>query len=348
VYRSPNTLCRLFAAAALLAVGQFCCADTQADREADPIRVEPIELMTAAGTVRGHLATINLAHPDVQIVTTAALAPDTKHPERAEAALVSTDAWAIANKVDLAINANYFANLKPETDGDDKPAGTISAADRIGETKWSDILGLSISDGKVVSPARLFRDQPDPVLLISTTGIATIETLAPDRPERYSAAVAGIGASDKESTGTLLVTNGMNTGATARVGAKVRHPRTAAGVGADGHTLLLVVIDGRQPDWSVGITLPDLADFLITKGAANALNLDGGGSSSFVYYADGPASGAGDSTTAPARRRIVNRPSDGSFRPVANHLGVRIARRPALRLDAPDGSVGVESARPRP
>ena len=58
------------------------------------------------------------------------------------------------------------------------------------------------------------------------------------------------------------------------------HPRTAAGITADG-TLLLVLVDGRQLA-SRGVTLEELAAILIGIGADQALNLDGGGSASLV------------------------------------------------------------------
>ena len=58
------------------------------------------------------------------------------------------------------------------------------------------------------------------------------------------------------------------------------HPRTAAGITADG-TLLLLLVDGRQRE-SRGVRLKELAEILVGIGAAEALNLDGGGSSSLV------------------------------------------------------------------
>ena len=58
------------------------------------------------------------------------------------------------------------------------------------------------------------------------------------------------------------------------------HPRTAAGIAADG-TLLLLLVDGRQR-LSRGVRLEELAGMLVEIGAEEALNLDGGGSSSLV------------------------------------------------------------------
>ena len=57
-------------------------------------------------------------------------------------------------------------------------------------------------------------------------------------------------------------------------------PRTALGYNAD--TLFLIVADGRQPKYSTGLTLYELASILIELGATEAINLDGGSSSTFV------------------------------------------------------------------
>jgi hypothetical protein len=83
-----------------------------------------------------------------------------------------------------------------------------------------------------------------------------------------------------------------------------RQPRTLAGVRSDG-TLLLVTVDGRRPGWSVGMTLPEAARLMRSLGARDALNLDGGGSS-----------------TMTVRGEVVNRPSDRVERPVSDGLFV--------------------------
>lgn len=91
----------------------------------------------------------------------------------------------------------------------------------------------------------------------------------------------------------------------------VRHPRTAVGIGRDGRRLLLVVVDGRAPRYSAGMTLPELARLMLELGAQEALNLDGGGSSTMVVREAGGGV------------QVVNRPSDrGGERPVANAVGV--------------------------
>ena len=85
--------------------------------------------------------------------------------------------------------------------------------------------------------------------------------------------------------------------------ADARHPRTAAGVRADGR-ILLVTVDGRQPERSVGMTIAELTALLIELGAVEAINMDGGGS-----------------TTMAVRGRVVNSPSDlAGERPVGDAI----------------------------
>ena len=59
-------------------------------------------------------------------------------------------------------------------------------------------------------------------------------------------------------------------------------PRTGIGQMADG-TVIFVVIDGRQPTWSIGATLRDLMNVFDDYHTVNAVNLDGGSSSELVY-----------------------------------------------------------------
>ncbi|HET7486968.1 MAG TPA: phosphodiester glycosidase family protein [Acidimicrobiales bacterium] len=71
-----------------------------------------------------------------------------------------------------------------------------------------------------------------------------------------------------------------------------RHPRTVVGWTAEGE-VLLVTVDGRQPGYSGGMSLAEAADLMVELGAVEALNLDGGGSTTFV-----------------AGGRVLNQPSD--------------------------------------
>lgn len=82
-----------------------------------------------------------------------------------------------------------------------------------------------------------------------------------------------------------------------------RAPRTALGLKKDG-SLLLLVVDGRSSE-SAGMTLTELAQYLLKLGAWDAVNFDGGGSSEMVING-----------------QIVNKPSDGRERWVSVGLGL--------------------------
>lgn len=60
------------------------------------------------------------------------------------------------------------------------------------------------------------------------------------------------------------------------------HPRTAVGCSKDGNTVWFMVVDGRRYTWSNGMLLEELGAFLKAVGCDSAINLDGGGSSTFV------------------------------------------------------------------
>jgi large repetitive protein len=81
---------------------------------------------------------------------------------------------------------------------------------------------------------------------------------------------------------------------------QLRHPRTAIGWSKD--HFFMVEVDGRQSA-SLGMTFPELADYLIKLGCEEAMNLDGGGSS--TLWVDG---------------RVANNPSPGAERACANAL----------------------------
>lgn len=96
-----------------------------------------------------------------------------------------------------------------------------------------------------------------------------------------------------------------------------RHPRSA--VGWNREWFFLVEVDGRQRDLSEGMTLEELSGFLLKLGCDEAMNLDGGGSSTLWF--------AG---------QVRNNPCDGYERPIANSLVV--VRKPAQTRDQPAGT----------
>lgn len=96
------------------------------------------------------------------------------------------------------------------------------------------------------------------------------------------------------------------------------NPRTGLGLSQDRRTLYVVVVDGRQ-DGSVGAGLDDLANLMRDLGAWDAVNLDGGGSSTLYVRNEGG---------------VQNRPSDGRERTVCCHMGLRVLPEPPPPVDA--------------
>ena len=144
--------------------------------------------------------------------------------------------------------------------------------------------------------ARFARYHPgDSVIITATVG--------PPLPRE---AVGGFGRLVRQGRVDPAVDN------TGSPGFRGRHPRTAVAIAAGGRRLLLVTVDGRQDGYSAGMTLSELADLMIQLGATDALNLDGGGSTTMVVR-----------DSAGTRFEVVNRPSDrDGERPVGNALAI--------------------------
>jgi hypothetical protein len=96
--------------------------------------------------------------------------------------------------------------------------------------------------------------------------------------------------------------------------AETRHPRTAVAKLKDGKFLMMTA-DGRQPGVSVGMTLQELAEYLLSLGAVDAMNLDGGGST--TMYLNG---------------KVVNTPSDKEGeRKIGDAILVTLRKKPLHR-----------------
>jgi hypothetical protein len=103
-----------------------------------------------------------------------------------------------------------------------------------------------------------------------------------------------------------IITNGMRRDNNGDALCTARHPRTALGLSKTKDKLFLAVIDGRATN-RLGFTCDETSALFAELGAHDAVNLDGGGSSTMWLAGTG----------------VVNNPSDGSQRVVANHLAIR-------------------------
>jgi len=84
--------------------------------------------------------------------------------------------------------------------------------------------------------------------------------------------------------------------------ANAKQPRTVLGQYPNGD-IFFIVVDGRQSTWSNGITLEEMQVLLLRLGVMEAYNLDGGGSSTFVY-----------------NNKVLNKPSDGTSRKLPTNI----------------------------
>ncbi|MBE0540231.1 MAG: phosphodiester glycosidase family protein [Verrucomicrobia bacterium] len=162
---------------------------------------------------------------------------------------------------------------------------------------WSAVNGPAVSQGTTWSAT----SQRRPCLVVDRRGKGAIKLLARPEPQDWEV-VAG---------NTMLVRDGV----AVPHENKVRHPRTAVGLNQDATQLVVLVVDGRKPGVAIGMNYDELAAELIRLGCHSALNLDGGGSSLMAVR-----------TAARNGFEILNVPTDGRERPVANVLGVSVTR----------------------
>lgn len=87
--------------------------------------------------------------------------------------------------------------------------------------------------------------------------------------------------------------------------ASARQPRTVLGQYPNGD-IFFIVVDGRQSNWSKGITLEEMQVLLLRLGVMEAFNLDGGGSSAIYYNGS-----------------VLNKPSDGNQRKMATNIVIK-------------------------
>jgi Phosphodiester glycosidase len=240
------------------------------------------EVATSPRPVLLHLVTIDLGAPGIGFFVTPG------EPGKAlPLAGRTTSEFAAAFHVQVAVNGDFFAPFYSKAPWDYYP--------RSGDPVSVD--GLAASGGVVYS--REARN-PRPRTLYITCD----EQVGFDAPPGETChAISGISLLERGEprVGTSPFSTEPN-------------PRTAVALDRARARLLLVAVDGRQPRYSEGLTLPELAELLLRRGGHDAMVLDGGGSTTLV--AEGP-SGAPEVLNCPFHTKIPCRE-----RPVANHLGV--------------------------
>ena len=149
------------------------------------------------------------------------------------------------------------------------------------------------------------------VLVGREAGAGTLRRLRPGDRTRVAYHLAGAGNLRFAVGGFAILRNGRPPSG---LDAATRAARTAAGVSRDGRHLYLVVVNGRSAV-STGLTLAGLSTLLHRVGADDAMNLDGGGSSTLALRVPGEPVVS-----------VRNLPSGGRERAVANGIGVFVRR----------------------
>lgn len=160
--------------------------------------------------------------------------------------------------------------------------------------------GLCIKNGKILSD-----DSGKPFFAIKKDGLPVIGEAGENHTVYNEKLLEAVGGSNIFLKGGLFHDIGYNPATFGDDFASIRHPRTAVGITADGR-LILLVVDGRS-EKSNGASLLDLGQIMLSLGVTDAINLDGGGSSTMITYANGSYT-------------THNSPSDGSLRAVFNSL----------------------------
>jgi hypothetical protein len=188
----------------------------------------------------------------------------------------------------LAINGSYFKPWWSKAPWDYYP----HAGDPV------EVLGLASSEGRRYSA-------PDPARVTLDLSPRNDVTIGTGNRRPYNAL----------SAGPLLLADGVPPPRLVRRRAHARpEPRSAVAIDRAGGTLYLYLVDGRQPHYSEGVTLPELAALIAERGGYRAMNLDGGGSSTLAVE------GAGGRTEI--LNSTIHSKIPGRERPVANHLGI--------------------------
>ncbi|MBN1570562.1 MAG: phosphodiester glycosidase family protein [Acidobacteria bacterium] len=244
------------------------------------------ETRTTPRPLRIYYLKIALNTPDLEVITLAGEDPDGEGP--AESQLAQPMNMFRKFQALAAVNANAYSG----------PSGDLAGLPNWREGHPVNVHGLVVSQKKIVSPIESKR-----------TPFWIDAQRKPHIFEPPSVSLAAEAVSDWFSP--LIVDSKI----VPDPSDQALHPRTALGFDHTGAWLLFVVVDGRQPGFSEGVSLYELAQVLQSQGCAQSINLDGGGSSIMLIREPGKDV------------RTVNSPSGKAHRPIPVMLGVRKSAR---------------------
>jgi hypothetical protein len=245
------------------------------------------ETHTSPRPVVIHIVTIDLTRPGLSFLVTPGK-PGEKHPLNAR----TTSDFAREFGAQLAINGDFFSPWFSKTPWNYYP--------RTGDPVT--VHGFTSSRGTVYTEGE--RKWDAPTLYLSKDNRPSLQ-----RPKEavYNAI-----------SGNLFLVREGKADVYPRPDSNLPEPRTALGFNREANKLILILVDGRQLNYSEGVDVDELAELFVKHGAWSAMNLDGGGSTTLVTQVN------------PGVWRILNTPAHtripGRERPVANHLGIFLGK----------------------
>ena len=231
------------------------------------------------------VAEIDLTNPKVRL----RVAPGGADPDGAgrwETTLMQPTKIALREKFDLVVNGDFYEVPRAQDAGS-------NATYRV--AGWAAANGPAVSSGKIWSSNTNAR----PCLVVNKAGQVSIRRVSQPKADDWEVVAGNV----------MLVRDGK----AVTHENKVRHPRTVVGLNQDATRMILLVVDGRKPRVALGMSYDELAAELLRLGCHTAVNLDGGGSS--VLAVRDPAKN---------EFKILNQPTDGRERAVANVLGISV------------------------
>jgi hypothetical protein len=228
-----------------------------------------------------HVLEIDLTHPGIRFLMSPSngSAPGELTPQ-------TVPAFVGAVQAQIGINASFFLTAAAGTNYDNR--------------------GVVASRGDVYSPFD-GDNRPWPVLNLSADNFALILSQAA-ASSTTTAVTPAVPLYNAVSGSERILTNGRVTAGAVTFGEPtLLHPRTIAGISPD-RRLVIATIDGRQTGVSEGFYGRESADLLLQYGCVDAVNLDGGGSTTLVFADPTP--------------RVVNRISDPTPRAVGASLAI--------------------------
>jgi Phosphodiester glycosidase len=231
--------------------------------------------------------------------------------------IAGPDQYPVAGLNQYALPQNSIGVFTSEWGDVSRQRAVCGSDTRRADACTTDAAEVLVRHGRVVSvshtPGAGAIAEGDTVLVGREAGADDLRTLAVGEPVSAHYELTGDGVPLRFAVGAapILRDGAVLPGVDARTAAT----RTGAGISADGERLYLLTIDGNA-EFGRGLTLAQLADLLASFGAADGVNLDGGGSTTCAARLPGSE----DVT-------VVNHlPTGASERAVANGIGVFVSQ----------------------